>query len=126
MHACMQVSFTLNGRELGVAFEDIRVFEPQLAYFPAVSLSEGEAAYVNVGQTPLRFPVAEFRPMQAPPPAHRALQCSWLLEKMSSTVCSVQSATPIVCVQVLPLISQLSPSETQKMVLNIRSFSICT
>jgi Kip1 ubiquitination-promoting complex protein 1 len=83
-----QVSFTLNGKALGVAFEEIRVFEPQLAYFPAVSLSEGEAAYVNLGNIPLRFPVEGFRPMQAPPPVHRAMQCTWLLEKLAS-MCTV-------------------------------------
>ena len=95
MHSCMQVSFALNGRHLGVAFPDIRVFETQLAYFPAVSLSEGEAAYVNLGHAPLRFPMKGFRPLQAPPPMHRSLQCTWLLEKMSSIVCTVQPASRI-------------------------------
>ena len=84
----MQVSFALNGKKLGVAFEEIRVFEPQLAYFPAVSLSEGEAAYVNLGSAPFRFPIEDFKPLQAPPPASRALQCNWLLEKIS-LLCSV-------------------------------------
>ena len=88
----MQVSFALNGRKLGVAFEEIRVFEPQLAYFPAVSLSEGEAAYVNLGSAPLRFPIDDFKPMQAPPPASRSQQCNWLLEKMS-LLCSVRLVT---------------------------------
>jgi Kip1 ubiquitination-promoting complex protein 1 len=88
VRACIQVSFALNGKALGVAFDEIRVFEPQLAYFPAVSLSEGEAAYVNLGNTPLRFPLEGFRPMQAPPPVYRSLQCTWLLEKMSA-LCTV-------------------------------------
>jgi Kip1 ubiquitination-promoting complex protein 1 len=86
-----QVEFALNGQSLGVAFSELRTFEPQLAYFPAVSLSEGECAYVNLGARPLRYPLDGFKPLQTPPPPHRAEQCAWLLEKLGA-LCMVRAA----------------------------------
>lgn len=78
----VKVKFWLNGRSLGVAFTDVRTFEPHLAYFPALSLSEGEASYVNLGAQPLRYPQAGFQPFMAPPAPGRVQACDWLLSKL--------------------------------------------
>eukprot|EP00892_Ulva_mutabilis_P009450 jgi/Ulvmu1/6878/UM031_0083.1 len=78
-----EVKFWLNGESLGVAFTDVRTFEPHLAYFPALSLSEGEASFVNLGAQPLRYPVAGFRPFMAPPAPGRIQSCDWLLSKLT-------------------------------------------
>ena len=75
------MTFWLNGRSLGVAFTGVRTFEPHLAYFPALSLSEGEAAFVNLGGQPLRFPVEGYRAFMAPPASGRLMACDWLLDR---------------------------------------------
>lgn len=87
----LQVTFWLNGRSLGVAFTDIRTFEPHLAYFPALSLSEGEASYVNLGGQSLRYPVEGYKPFMAPPAPGRLLACDWLLSKFKQ-LCVVRSS----------------------------------
>ena len=65
------VSFTLNGVSLGMAFSNISSLSAEasissdkqegkdVAYFyPALSLEEGEAALLNIGQRPFSFPPA--------------------------------------------------------------------
>ena len=69
------ISYFRNGLPLGTAFRPI----PSVAYFPAISLSFGEALLVNFGATPLRFPVAGFRPLQAPPSDVELLRGSFIM-----------------------------------------------
>ncbi|XP_043273682.1 E3 ubiquitin-protein ligase RNF123-like isoform X4 [Venturia canescens] len=60
------VSFYRNGRNLGVAFENI----PRgagIAYFPTVSLAFTENLMANFGSTPLKYPVKGYEAPQAPP-----------------------------------------------------------
>ncbi|XP_021342759.1 E3 ubiquitin-protein ligase RNF123-like isoform X1 [Mizuhopecten yessoensis] len=59
-------TFYRNGKSMGVAFTDIQVGSG-LAYFPAVSLSQGENLHANFGATPLRYPIAGYRPLQDVP-----------------------------------------------------------
>nr|CAB3265624.1 E3 ubiquitin-protein ligase RNF123 [Phallusia mammillata] len=59
-------SFLLNGRDLGVAFDDIPT-GPGLAYFPVLSLAYKEIAYCNFGLKPMKHPVPGYRPIQDPP-----------------------------------------------------------
>ena len=48
-----------NGRQLGVAFRDIRVKMQGMAYFPAFSMSQGERSMVNLGDRPFQYPPAD-------------------------------------------------------------------
>lgn len=45
----------------------IKRLEPGAAYFPAVSLSHGEACELNFGAKPILYPVSGFLPLQPPP-----------------------------------------------------------
>ena len=47
--------FNRNGKSLGVAFTDIELGFG-MAYFPCISLSQGETLHANFGATPLRYP----------------------------------------------------------------------
>jgi hypothetical protein len=49
-----EISFYRNDKCLGVAFKRIRV-GPNMAYFPAISLSGGQRVIFNFGQTPFKF-----------------------------------------------------------------------
>jgi hypothetical protein len=88
----MQVSFALNGKQLGVAFSDVKLWETHLVYFPAVSLSQGEACLVNFGARPFMFPVEGFRPLQRPPPAYLCAQATLVTSAIEKLVlvCSLQ------------------------------------
>lgn len=88
-----QVSFYLNGKDLGIAFSGVRLFQPHLAYSPAVSLSQGEACSVNVGAAPFLYPVPGFSPLQAPPPATPGAQCDYLVHCLSR-VAQVRAPPP--------------------------------
>uniref|UniRef100_A0A1I8I723 B30.2/SPRY domain-containing protein n=1 Tax=Macrostomum lignano TaxID=282301 RepID=A0A1I8I723_9PLAT len=61
------VSFYRNGRSLGVAFDNVRL-GPGVAYFPALSVARGQAAFLNFGDVPFAYPIPEdYQPLQAPP-----------------------------------------------------------
>jgi hypothetical protein len=62
------ITFYRNGVSLGTAFANVRMLQHGAAYFPGLSLSQGERCDVNFGQTPFVHPVAGFAPLQAPPP----------------------------------------------------------
>ena len=79
-----QVGFSLNGVDMGVAFRGVLVLEPHLAYFPAVSLSQGESCSVNLGAQPLRYPTPGFRPLLDAVAPHVPHQCSRLLQHVTS------------------------------------------
>ncbi|KAK1301797.1 E3 ubiquitin-protein ligase RKP [Acorus calamus] len=74
-----KISFYRNGVSLGVAFYGIRKMGPDLGYFPAVSLSQGERCELNFGACPFKHPVNGFLPIQSPPllisHAEYLLQC---------------------------------------------------
>jgi hypothetical protein len=87
----MQVSFAMNGESMGVAFNEILTFEPHLAYFPAVSLSQGELCSVNLGALPFVHPQEGFRPMARPAALHAVAQSDRLLaciERLALVRCS--------------------------------------
>ncbi|EGD82586.1 hypothetical protein PTSG_03239 [Salpingoeca rosetta] len=67
------ISYYRNGRDLGVAFDKVRVGH-RLAYCAGVSVAHGGMVFVNVGQAPFHYPVAGHSPLQAPPTSaiHRA------------------------------------------------------
>lgn len=62
------ITFYRNGKSLGTAFTNVRTMRPTLAYFPAVSLSQGERCDLNFGGKPLLYPVDGYKPMQQEPP----------------------------------------------------------
>ena len=62
------ITFYRNGVSLGTAFTSVRVLLQGAAYFPGLSLSQGERCDVNFGQTPFVYPVAGHSALQAPPP----------------------------------------------------------
>ena len=78
----MQISFTINGKPLGVAFSDLRTFEPHLAYFPAISVSQGEQCLINLGHVPFKYPVEGFKPIAPPQSAAAVQQCTFLLKRL--------------------------------------------
>lgn len=53
---------------LGTAFANVRMLQHGAAYFPGLSLSQGERCDVNFGQVPFVYPVDGHKPLQAPPP----------------------------------------------------------
>jgi Kip1 ubiquitination-promoting complex protein 1 len=69
---------------MGVAFKDILSFEPHLAYFPAVSLSQGELCCINLGMQPFQHPVDGFRALVELQQPHLVLQNTRLLTYMAS------------------------------------------
>jgi hypothetical protein len=75
------ITFYRNGVSLGTAFANVRMLQHGAAYFPGLSLSQGERCDVNFGQTPFVHPVEAYAPLQAPPPAaaegyFRAVTCA--------------------------------------------------
>ncbi|KAF7990939.1 hypothetical protein HCN44_000744 [Aphidius gifuensis] len=60
------IDFYRNGRNLGRAFDNISTGSG-IAYFPTVSLAFTENLTANFGSTPLRYPINEYNPLQAPP-----------------------------------------------------------
>ncbi len=56
------LSFWKNGVDMGVAFEGIDL-GPNIAYFPAASLSVNEGMRFNFGETPFFFPVPGYDPV---------------------------------------------------------------
>jgi Kip1 ubiquitination-promoting complex protein 1 len=49
------ITYYRNGKSLGVAFDNVRVHGPGLAYFPALSLSYVEVVMLNFGGLPFRY-----------------------------------------------------------------------
>lgn len=70
------LSYYRNGKDLGVAFRNIRQ-GPGYAYFPAISNGPREECTANFGNTPFRYPVQGYLPLQDPP--HLVLQQSAFL-----------------------------------------------
>lgn len=71
---------TRNGKSLGRAFDNVKT-GPDVAYFPAVSLAQGENLTGNFGATPFRYPQPGFLPLEEPPTNDlvKAYRCvSWL------------------------------------------------
>lgn len=62
-----ELIFYRNGKSLGTAFRDIRILKPELGYFPAISLSEGERCTLNFGAKPFHYPVDSFKPCETQP-----------------------------------------------------------
>ncbi|XP_067938284.1 E3 ubiquitin-protein ligase RNF123-like [Watersipora subatra] len=60
------VTFYRNGVSMGAAFENI-CLGPDRAYFPAVSLSQGESVRLNFGSTPFIYPLDDYQPMELAP-----------------------------------------------------------
>ena len=48
-----EISFYRNDKSLGIAFKNIKI-GPNMAYFPAISLSEGERVLFNFGFLPFK------------------------------------------------------------------------
>ena len=61
------IAFHRNGVSLGTAFTGVSTPCPGCAYFPALSLSNGERCELNFGSRPFQYPVPPFLPLQAPP-----------------------------------------------------------
>ncbi|XRA97558.1 E3 ubiquitin-protein ligase RKP [Pycnococcus provasolii] len=75
-------SFYRNGEALGTAFSSVRRARPMLAYYPAVSLSQGERSEVNVGERPFLYPVEGHTPLCYPPSDDRCKVCMRLFLRM--------------------------------------------
>lgn len=75
-------------------FAGIKRLTPGAAYFPAVSLSHGEACELNFGAKPFTYPVAEFLPLQ-PPPRVRAKRTVLIPPTQKPLVESPDSHSPV-------------------------------
>ncbi|KAJ4458524.1 putative E3 ubiquitin-protein ligase [Paratrimastix pyriformis] len=62
-----KIEFFRNGTPLGIAFQNV-ARDPELAYFPGVSLGHNEKVSVNFGARPFRYPVPGYQPLQPDPP----------------------------------------------------------
>lgn len=60
------ITFYRNGKCLGVAFQNVRIKEQGLVYFPTISLSNREMAIFNFGDLPMTYPVVDYQPLQYP------------------------------------------------------------
>lgn len=60
------IEFYRNGFSMGIAFEKIQT-GPGMAYFPAISLSNGEVVVANFGGSPFKYPLPGYEPIQLPP-----------------------------------------------------------
>lgn len=60
------IDFYRNGRSLGRAFENIPM-GAGIAYFPTVSLAFTENLTANFGSIPFRYPIEDYKSLQAPP-----------------------------------------------------------
>lgn len=76
-----QISYYRNGRALGVAFSDIPTGKGYELY-PAVSLAFHESLRANFGQSPFRFPIPQYAPLQEHPKQLIA-KCECLLGYLS-------------------------------------------
>lgn len=59
------VTFYRNGVSLGTAYDSVCI-GPNMAYFPALSLSRGETVRLNFGSTPFMYPLVH-QPLTDPP-----------------------------------------------------------
>ncbi|GLI58788.1 hypothetical protein VaNZ11_000546 [Volvox africanus] len=85
-----EATFYRNGRSLGVAFTGIRTMQPNLAYFPAVSLSYSERCQLNFGAQPLQYPAPGYQPIQAPPHHGVMMWTTFLVSSLERLVTAVQ------------------------------------
>ncbi|GIL98251.1 hypothetical protein Vretimale_3653 [Volvox reticuliferus] len=85
-----EATFYRNGRSLGVAFTGIRTMQPNLAYFPAVSLSYSERCELNFGAQPLQYPAPGYQPIQAPPHHGVMTWTTFLVSSLERLVTAVQ------------------------------------
>jgi Kip1 ubiquitination-promoting complex protein 1 len=60
------IEYYRNGISLGLAFEDIER-GCGLSLFPAVSLAFNDSLTANFGGSPFRYPIAQYKPIEAPP-----------------------------------------------------------
>jgi hypothetical protein len=81
------ISYSINGRDLGAAFEQVPVPEGAGGFYPAYSLEEEEQLVINVGQYPFKFPPAS---LAASPAALGASSSS-----SSSSSCSSSSSSSV-------------------------------
>jgi hypothetical protein len=73
------VSFSLNGEDMGVAFDHINTRE---AYFPGIALAGGQHGSFNFGSTPFLYPREGFMPVDTPP-LHAVMIVESLLASMT-------------------------------------------
>lgn len=72
------IRYWRNGKDLGVAFTNIRRRLPNGAYLPGISLSYGERCEVNFGERPFAYPQEGYAPFQAAPSAAELAQAEYL------------------------------------------------
>ncbi|XP_015186457.1 PREDICTED: E3 ubiquitin-protein ligase RNF123-like isoform X2 [Polistes dominula] len=74
------MSFYRNGRNLGVAFDEIPM-GPGMAYFPTISLTYTESLTAIFGDIPFRYPVEDYQPIEMVPEieiAHASFIIHWI------------------------------------------------
>ncbi|KAK6623954.1 hypothetical protein RUM44_010810 [Polyplax serrata] len=72
------LEFFRNGISMGEAFDNVHL-GPGWAYFPAVSLGFGEHLIANFGNTPFRYPVNGYEPLQIHP-VQAVERCNLILD----------------------------------------------
>jgi len=72
------IQYWRNGKDLGVAFTNIRRRVPNGAYLPGISLSYGERCEVNFGERPFAYPQEGYAPFQAAPSAVESAQAEYI------------------------------------------------
>lgn len=77
-----EISYSRNGIALGVAYQTVRHKVSGVAYFPALSLSQGERCEINFGGRPFVYPTEGFAPLQASPASEMMSSASYMLACM--------------------------------------------
>lgn len=79
---CTFIFLSSNGRSLGIAFEYFN--KDGMTYFPALSLSNQERVFVNMGERPFKFPVQGAKPIVVNPTA--LINCYQRLEPIINSL----------------------------------------
>eukprot|EP01028_Stygiella_incarcerata_P007254 TRINITY_DN2996_c0_g1_i3.p1 TRINITY_DN2996_c0_g1~~TRINITY_DN2996_c0_g1_i3.p1 ORF type:complete len:1061 (+),score=274.19 TRINITY_DN2996_c0_g1_i3:111-3293(+) len=83
------VSFSLNGEDMGVAFDHINTKE---AYFPGIAIEGGQHGSFNFGSTPFLYPREGYMPFDAPP-FHTVIIAESLLTSMTQLALVAENST---------------------------------
>ena len=104
------LEFYLNGKSLGIAFNNIPKGE-NIALFPAISLSRGESCLFNFGQIPFKYEYNNYQPFDTP------------LSKVNKVDLVISDLLNIWKKHILPLISSDKISKFQNLLLTFDIFN---
>lgn len=102
------IEYFLNGISMGLAFENIPTGE-NIAYFPAVSLSENETVTFNFGNTPFEYEYPGYEPIDIPKSRYNGAEniTFIILKMLNDHLLSIMSCKNMHNYQKLSVISKI-------------------